>query len=211
MADNSERNYVTDYTVMNDEQLVQAAQSNDMRAMNEIMMRYHDFVAKKIKAYFLVGADRDDIFQEGMIGLYKAVRDFDVQRSPSFMGFANICISRQIITAIKAANRQKHIPLNNYVPLEKSAYDEGGEETYIEVISEQYPSDPEAIVIDKENRDTIECKISEALSKLELQVLIYYLRGNSYQEISELIKKDVKSVDNAIQRIKRKLEAILKN
>lgn len=197
---------------LNDEQLVLAAQNNDMRAADILLSRYRDFVGAKAKAYFLVGADKDDIFQEGMIGLYKAMRDFDDKRCPSFKAFAGVCVSRQIITAIKTANRQKHMPLNSYVSLDKNAYDdETGGGAYINVIREPYQNDPEEIVISRENMDSIEYSINKTLSKLELQVLVYYLRGMNYREISELINKDVKSVDNAIQRIKRKLEAILKN
>lgn len=201
-----------DLNDLDDEQLVYAAQNNDTRATNVLMKRYRDFVSTKVRTYFLVGADRDDIFQEGMIGLYKAVRDFDIKKCPSFKAFAGVCVSRRIITAIKSANRQKHIPLNSYVSLDKSVYDDDSSDgAYINVIQEPYSVNPESIVIDRENMDKIEYQISKTLSKLELQVLVYYLRGMNYREISELIKKDVKSVDNAIQRIKRKLEAILKN
>ena len=195
---------------LNDEQLVLAAQNNDIDAVDVLLRRYRDFVGAKVKAYFLVGADKDDLFQEGMIGLFKAVRDFDPDKCDSFRAFAGVCVSRQIITAIKSANRQKHIPLNSYVSLDKS-FDDAGDNAYINVIHEPYSENPEAIVINRENMDKIECEINKTLSKLELQVLVYHLRGLNYREISELIKKDIKSVDNAIQRIKRKLEAILKN
>jgi RNA polymerase sporulation-specific sigma factor len=197
---------------LSDEQLVLAAQNNDMSAVNTLMKRYRDFVGAKVKAYFLVGADKDDLFQEGMIGLYKAVRDFKSDRCPTFKAFAGVCVSRQIITAIKTANRQKHMPLNSYVSLDKNVYeDDNGDGAFINVIHEQYQNDPEEIVINRESMDTIEYRINKTLSKLELQVLVYYLRGMNYREISDLINKDVKSVDNAIQRIKRKLEAILKD
>ena len=194
-----------------DEQLVRAAQKNDMRAVDMLLSRYKDFVGAKVKTYYLVGADKDDLFQEGMIGLFKAVRDFDSEKNPSFRAFAGVCVSRRIISAIKSANRQKHIPLNSYISLDKSFGDDSNDSAYINVIQEPYSENPEAIVIDRENMDQIEYEISKTLSKLELQVLVYYLRGMNYREISELIKKDIKSVDNAIQRIKRKLEAILKN
>ncbi len=195
---------------LDDEQLVLAAQNNDINAVDVLLRRYRDFVGAKVKAYFLVGADKDDLFQEGMIGLFKAVRDFDPDRCDSFRAFAGVCVSRQIITAIKSANRQKHMPLNSYVSLDKS-FDDTGDNAYINVIHEPYSENPESIVINREKMDKIECEISKTLSKLELQVLVYHLRGLNYREISELIKKDIKSVDNAIQRIKRKLEAILKN
>lgn len=194
-----------------DEQLVLAAQNNDINAIDILLNRYKDFVSAKAKAYFLIGADKDDLFQEGMIGLFKAVKDFDADKCPSFKAFAGVCVSRQIISAIKTANRQKHMPLNSYISLDKGFCDDDGDNSYINTFYEHYSDNPEAIVIHRESMDKIECEISKTLSKLELQVLVYYLRGLNYREISELIKKDVKSVDNAIQRIKRKLEAILKN
>lgn len=196
---------------LDDEQLVLAAQNNDINAVDILLNRYKDFVSAKARAYFLIGADKDDLFQEGMIGLFKAVKDFDVKKCSAFKPFAGVCVSRQIISAIKTANRQKHMPLNSYVSLDKGFHDDNGDNSYIDAFYEPYSENPEAIVINRENMDKIECEISKTLSKLELQVLVYYLRGLNYREISELIKKDVKSVDNAIQRIKRKLEAILKN
>lgn len=200
----------TAFSQMNDEQLVHMAQQGNSSALDAIMSRYRDFVSAKVRAYYIVGADKDDLIQEGMIGLYKAVCDFDEKRSDFFKPFAGVCISRRIISAVKSANRRKHMPLNSYVSLDKNVY-EDEDSSYMEMVKEPYDSNPEAIIINREDMYDIENRINKALSKLELQVLVYYLRGLNYREISELIGKDVKSVDNAIQRIRRKLEAILKN
>ncbi|MCX7715672.1 MAG: RNA polymerase sporulation sigma factor SigH, partial [Clostridia bacterium] len=165
----------------------------------------------KVKAYFLVGADRDDLVQEGMIGLYKAVKDFNENKFSSFRTFAGVCVTRQIITAIKTATRQKHIPLNSYVSLNKKVFDFKTDKTLLEMLPEHHVSDPEAIVIGRESLSGIEYRINKSLSKLELLVLSYYLENRSYQEISELINKDIKSVDNALQRVKKKVEMLLKD
>lgn len=196
---------------LSDEELVAMAQDGDRYALEYIIAKYRRFVCSKIKTYFLIGAEDEDMIQEGMIGLYKAVRDFRPDRHSLFKTFASVCIRRQIITAIKTATRQKHIPLNSYVSLDKKMYDSKNDVTLIDTIVRGSSQDPETIIIDRENMSGIEYRINKALSKLELQVLVYYLEGCSYQEIAERIKKDVKSVDNAIQRIKKKMEAILKN
>lgn len=196
---------------LTDEELIDRYRQGDEVALEIILVRYKRFVNSKVRTYFLIGADDDDIIQEGMIGLYKAVKDYNSDKAASFKSFAGICITRQIITAIKTATRQKHIPLNSYVSLSKKIYDIKEDRTLLDVISETRQSDPEAIVIDRENLDGIEYKINKALSKLELQVLAYYLEKRSYQEISKLINRDVKSVDNALQRIKKKVESLLKD
>ena len=165
----------------------------------------------KAKSYFLIGADKEDIIQEGMIGLYKAVRDFDASKTNSFKGFADICITRQIITAIKTATRQKHIPLNSYISLNKPVYDEESERTLLDIIATSIVTDPEELIISKEELKHIESKMNELLSDLELQVVEYYLNGKSYQYIADKLKRDVKSIDNALQRVKRKLEKHLEN
>jgi RNA polymerase sporulation-specific sigma factor len=153
-----------------------------------------------------VGADREDIVQEGMIGLFKAIRDYKGDKLSSFKAFAELCITRQIITAIKTATRQKHIPLNSYVSLDKPIYDEESDRTLLDVISESKVTDPEEMIISQEEYTDIESKISELLSDLERKVLSLYLDGRSYQEISEQLNRHVKSIDNALQRVKRKLE-----
>ena len=194
---------------MTDEQIVKLAQEADGMALEYLLNKYKNFVRSKARSYFLIGADHEDIVQEGMIGLYKAIRDFKEDKLSSFRAFAELCITRQIITAIKTATRQKHIPLNSYVSLNKPIYDEESDRTLLDVISEDVPSDPEAMIIDREDLSFIEGRIGEMLSDLEKQVLVLYMEGKSYVEISEAMGRHVKSVDNALQRIKRKLQKYL--
>ena len=191
--------------------IVLKACKGDKIALEYIIKKYKNFVKAKAKSYFLIGADKEDIIQEGMIGLYKAVRDFDAGKTNSFKGFADICITRQIITAIKTATRQKHIPLNSYISLNKPVYDEESERTLLDIIATSIVTDPEELIISKEELKHIESKMNELLSDLELQVVEYYLNGKSYQYIADKLKRDVKSIDNALQRVKRKLEKHLEN
>jgi RNA polymerase sporulation-specific sigma factor len=160
-------------------------------------------------ARFLAGGDHDDLIQEGMIGLYKAVRDYKPEKMCSFRAFAELCITRQIITAIKTATRQKHIPLNSYISLNKPLYDEESDRTLMDVIMEGRVSNPEEIIINREDLVAINDRIREVLSGLEQDVLSAYLDGKSYQEIAEELGRHVKSIDNALQRVKRKLEKYL--
>ena len=191
--------------------IVLKASKGDKISLEYIIKKYRNFVKAKAKSYFLIGADKEDIIQEGMIGLYKAVRDFDASKTNSFKGFADICITRQIITAIKTATRQKHIPLNSYISLNKPVYDEESERTLLDIIATSIVTDPEELIISKEELKHIESKMNELLSDLELQVVEYYLNGKSYQYIADKLKRDVKSIDNALQRVKRKLEKHLEN
>ena len=191
--------------------IVLKASKGDKIALEYIIKKYKNFVKAIAKSYFLIGADKEDIIQEGMIGLYKAVRDFDASKTNSFKGFADICITRQIITAIKTATRQKHIPLNSYISLNKPVYDEESERTLLDIIATSIVTDPEELIISKEELKHIESKMNELLSDLELQVVEYYLNGKSYQYIADKLKRDVKSIDNALQRVKRKLEKHLEN
>lgn len=188
-----------------DEQIVLLAQNSDGAALEFLLNKYKNFVRTKARSYFLIGADHEDIVQEGMIGLYKAIRDFKPEKLSSFRAFAELCVTRQIITAIKTATRQKHIPLNSYVSLNKPIYDEESDRTLLDVITEDVPSDPEALLIDQEDLTFIEGRIGEMLSDLEKQVLVHYMEGKSYVEISGEMGRHVKSIDNALQRIKRKL------
>ena len=192
-------------------EMVLKASNGDIIALEHIITKYKNFVKAKAKSYFLVGADKEDIIQEGMIGLYKAIRDFDGSKTNSFKCFAEICITRQIITAIKTATRQKHIPLNSYVSLNKPIYDEESDRTLMDIIAASIITDPEELIISKEELKNIESKMNEILSKLELQVLELYLNGKSYQYIADIIGRDVKSIDNALQRVKRKMEKYLEN
>lgn len=202
-------NYREKYDGLDDEQLVGLVRAGDEDALTFLIDKYKNFVKAKSRAYFLVGADREDIVQEGMIGLYKAIRDYKGDKLSSFKAFAELCITRQIITAIKTATRQKHIPLNSYISLDKPIYDEESERTLLDVISEAKVLDPEELIIKREKYGDIELKISELLSDLERKVLALYLDGRSYQEISEELNRHVKSIDNALQRVKRKLERFL--
>ena len=174
-----------------------------------LLIKYKNFVRSKARSYFLIGADHEDIVQEGMIGLYKAIRDYRADKLSSFRAFAELCITRQIITAIKTATRQKHIPLNSYVSLNKPIYDDESDRTLLDVIMEARATNPEDLIIGQENITSINARINEVLSPLEQDVLQLYLDGKSYQEIAEIIGRHVKSIDNALQRVKRKLEKFL--
>ncbi|MGB8001791.1 MAG: RNA polymerase sporulation sigma factor SigH [Anaerobacillus sp.] len=194
---------------LDDELLVIMVHEGHSRALEHLITKYKNFVRAKARSYFLIGADREDIIQEGMIGLYKAIRDFRGDKFSSFKAFAELCITRQMITAIKTATRQKHIPLNSYVSLDKPIYDEESDRTLLDVICGTKVTDPEELIINQEEFDDIELKMSEILSDLERKVLMLYLDGRSYQEISVDLKRHVKSIDNALQRVKRKLERYL--
>lgn len=191
---------------MEDEYLVEYVREGDGAALEYLINKYKNFVRAKARSYFLIGADHEDIVQEGMIGLYKAIRDFKGDKLASFKAFAELCITRQIITAIKTATRQKHIPLNSYVSLDKPIFDEESDRTLLDVICGNRVTNPEELLINQEEFDNIEVKISELLSDLEQKVLTLYLDGRSYQEISVDLNRHVKSIDNALQRVKRKLE-----
>jgi RNA polymerase sporulation-specific sigma factor len=197
------------YDSIDDEDIVEKAKDGDPQALEYLITKYKNFVRAKARSYFLIGADKEDIIQEGMIGLYKAIRDYNKDKLTSFKAFAELCITRQIITAIKTATRQKHIPLNSYVSLNKPIYDEESDRTLLDVISGVKITDPEELIISQEELMSMECKIGEILSDLELEVLMAYLEGKSYQEIAVELDRHVKSIDNALQRVKRKLERYL--
>ncbi|MCS1352517.1 RNA polymerase sporulation sigma factor SigH [Mechercharimyces sp. CAU 1602] len=197
------------YKEMADEMLVAGVRSGDSGALEFLIHKYRNFVRAKARSYFLIGADHEDIIQEGMIGLYKAIRDYRDEKLTSFKAFAELCITRQIITAIKTATRQKHIPLNSYVSLDKPIYDEDSDRTLMDVLTGGRISDPEIIYIHQEEFADIEDKMTQILSELERQVLMLYLDGRSYQEIAVDLKRHVKSIDNALQRVKRKVERFL--
>lgn len=209
MSVNPQRVACDSFEIMIDEDIVAIAQDGDDYAQEFLITKYKNFVRAKARSYFLIGADREDIIQEGMIGLYKAIRDFRGDKLSSFRAFAELCITRQIITAIKTATRQKHIPLNSYVSLNKPIYDEDSDRTLLDVISGTKITDPEELIISREEFDDIEEKMGEILSTLEWQVLMAYLEGKSYQEIAAELGRHVKSIDNALQRVKRKLERYL--
>ena len=209
MSVNTQIDMFLSYEVLVDEDIVEIAQEGDDAAQEYLINKYKNFVRAKARSYFLIGADREDIIQEGMIGLYKAIRDFRCDKLSSFRAFAELCITRQIITAIQTATRQKHIPLNSYVSLNKPIYDEDSDRTLLDVISGSKITDPEELIISQEEFGDIEEKMGEILSSLEWKVLMSYLEGKSYQEIAIDLKRHVKSIDNALQRVKRKLERYL--
>lgn len=195
---------------LSDENIVELAHKGNSDALEYLLIKYKNFVRMKARSYFLVGADKEDIIQEGMIGLFKAVRDYQSDRHSSFKVFAELCIKRQIITAIKTATRQKHIPLNSYVSLNKPVYEENSERTLLDVIASGRILNPEDVIINKEDFLKTNYSIEDLLSDLEAEVLHFYLEGKSYQEIAVDLHRHVKSIDNALQRIKRKVERYIR-
>jgi RNA polymerase sporulation-specific sigma factor len=189
-----------------DENIVAAAKAGDAAAMEYLLNKYRDFVRLRARNYFIVGGDREDVIQEGMIGLYKAVRDFRIEKLSSFRAFADLCITRQIITALKTATRRKHIPLNQCVSLNKPVFREGRERTLLDVLESPKASDPQEAVIKQELAVDVRERMGQNLSDFESRVLALYLEGKSYQEMSRDLNRHSKSVDNALQRIKRKIE-----
>jgi RNA polymerase sporulation-specific sigma factor len=198
------------YEGLEDEVIVDLIREGDTNAIDYLINKYKNFVRAKARTYFLIGADREDIIQEGMIGLYKAIRDYQEEKISSFRAFAELCITRQIITAIKAATRQKHIPLNSYISLHKPVFDEESERTTLmDVIIGGKVANPEELLIGQENLAFIEQRMGEILSSLECEVLSLYLQGKAYYEIANEMGRDIKSIDNALQRVKKKLEKFL--
>jgi len=193
------------YESLPDEQVVKQVQSGDNEALEYLINKYRGLVLAKARTYFLIGGDSEDVIQEGMIGLYKAICDYDEEKRTTFNGFANLCTTRQMITAIKTATRQKHIPLNSYVSLDKPVYDES-DRTLQEILTSSESSDPEKLIVNREKLSYMRGKLTEVLSGLEQEVLHLYIDGYSYQEISDVLERHVKSIDNALQRVKRKLE-----
>jgi RNA polymerase sporulation-specific sigma factor len=193
-----------------DEDLVSWARQGNDDALSRLLQKYRGFARVKARSYFLVGADREDIVQEGMIGLYKAVRDFNPDLQTSFHAFAELCITRQIITAIKTATRQKHGPLNNYVSLSRPVVNDDDGERCLGDVLPAGSCDPADLVISAERIRALQMHVDAALSDLEAEVLRLYVDGKSYQEIADLLQRHVKSIDNALQRIKRKLDGHLR-
>jgi len=200
-----EKREISAYHDMDDEGIVSLAGSGDKVAEEYLINKYKNFVRARARSYFLIGADKEDIVQEGMIGLFKAIRDYKPDRQSSFLAFAELCVTRQIITAVKTSTRQKHIPLNSYISLNKPVYDDESDRTLIDVFSGSQTSDPEELVINKEEFEAMEGRMGEILTPLERQTLVYYLDGKTYQEIADTLQRPVKSIDNAVCRIKSKL------
>ena len=200
---------IKNYSALHEETLIKA-QQGDNSALECVIEMYKGDVRAKSRSYFLIGADKEDLIQEGMIGLYKAIRDFNPQKHSGFRSFAELCITRQIITAVKAATRQKHIPLNSYISLSKMAFENDASSTMLmDMLNKADVNNPEEMMINREKRAGLENKLNRILSPLERNVLTSYLNGDTYGEISEKIDRPVKSIDNALQRVKRKLEKYL--
>ncbi len=188
----------------NDEELLKLIQDGDNDALEQLINKYKELVTMKVSKYFIIGAEKEDIYQEGMIGLYKAIKSYDPEKQNSFKTFANLCIERQLITAIKTSNRQKHMPLNSYLSLNANAYDNEDDTALIEVLNSKVTEDPLDTITKREYYKTVEEKMEETLSDFEKEVLQRYAKGESYVKIAEKLDTPVKSVDNAIQRIRKK-------
>ena len=196
------------YTTLQDEQIIEEIKNGDNAALDFLITKYTDLVNSKVSKYFIIGAERDDIVQEGLIGLYKAIKNFNPDKQNSFKSFANLCIERQLISAIKSSNRQKHMPLNSYLSLNLSAYSNDDENTsnaeLIDVLDNNAVEDPLDTITKKEYFSDVENAIQDSLSTFEKQVLSRYIQGDSYVKIAEKLDAPVKSIDNAIQRIRKK-------
>ena len=200
-----------EYTHMTDEKLIENIKQNDQKALECLLGRYNDIVSMKANRFFMIGAEKEDMVQEGMIGLYKAVKSFNTEKQNSFKTFANMCIERQLITAVKNSNRQKHIPLNSSISLNAAAYDDNEDMDKLDVLDVKVLNDPSDIIADREYFQSIENKIKENLSEFELQVLYEYEKGKTYAAIAEKLNAKIKSVDTAIQRIRKKANKIKNN
>ena len=201
----------SEYTLMTDEKLIENIKQEDQKALDCLIERYNDVVSMKANRFFMVGAEKEDMVQEGMIGLYKAVKSFNTEKQNSFKTFANMCIERQLITAVKNSNRQKHIPLNSSISLNAAAYDDNEDMDKMDVLDVKTLDDPSDIIADREYFENIENKIKENLSEFELQVLYEYEKGKTYAAIAEKLNAKIKSVDTAIQRIRKKANKIKDN
>lgn len=198
--------YTTEkYGNLTDEQIISQIKDGDEQALTYLLEKYKDLVNSKVGKYFIIGAEKEDIVQEGMIGLYKAIKNFDEYKQNSFKTFANLCVERQLITAIKSSNRQKHMPLNSYLSLNTAAYDNDEDGTeLIETFEVDTIDDPLETIMQKEYFDEIQTTMNKSLSKFESQVLDRYMQGESYEIIAKKLETPVKSIDNAIQRIRKK-------
>lgn len=197
------------YNELPDEKLIELLNQGNTQVMDILLEKYKNMVRRKARAMFLVGGDTDDLIQEGMIGLYKAIRDYDNNREASFQTFANLCIDRQIYTAVNSYNRKKHGPLNSYVSIFGTETEAGiNEEYYVDNHSDENRN-PEELLIDRENVRNIEKALEKSLSKFELEVIKMYIDGDGYQEIAKRMDKKPKAIDNALQRIKSKVNGII--
>lgn len=208
-----EENYLNQkYLKLTDEKIIELVHSDDEGAIDFLMEKYKNMIRKKARTLFLIGGDKDDLIQEGMIGLYKAIRDYKEEKNTSFYTFADLCVSRQMYTAIKTSNRRKNMPLNTYISFYEPAFGQKGEEdeeTFMEVLLSHKNLNPEEMIIDKESTSVLEYEIGRSLSSFEKEVLILYLGGLKYTQIAERLGKEPKSIDNALQRIKKKIMKVL--
>ena len=207
-------NYSLDYNNMSDEELINSIRADDKKALEFLICKYKDLVNSKVNKYFIIGAEKEDIIQEGLIGLYKAIKDYKEDKQNSFKSFANLCIERQLITAIKSSNRQKHMPLNSYLSLNMPAYEDsdGNADTEVmEILDANIIEDPLDTITKKEYMSNVESVIDTSLSDFEKKVLNRYIQGESYVKIAQKLDAPVKSVDNAIQRIRKKTGKNLTN
>jgi RNA polymerase sporulation-specific sigma factor len=196
----------TTYEEMTDEDLVELARRGDDRAMECLIRRYRNLVRVRALSYFLTGADREDVVQEGMIGLYNAVRDYRRSRGTPFRAFAELCITRQIINAVRTATRCKHVPLNSYLSLDGQVFEDNPDRTLSELVLSAAAVDPEVVIVDREATEQLVCWVRHALSKMECRVLAMYMDGKSYAEMAAELGCSTKAVDNALQRIRRKAQ-----
>lgn len=201
----------TNYEHTRDEELIDRLREGENSIMDYIMDKYKNLVRSKAKSMYILGADTEDLIQEGMIGLFKAVRDYDCGRDASFYTFADLCISRQMYTAVQASQRKKHWPLNSYVSLSTEAKEQENEKVLQDIVAVDEQNNPEAMFLDKERTEFLETQIDKELSAFEKQVLDLYLTGMTYSEIARVLGRDDKSTDNALQRVKSKIKKILKN
>ena len=192
------------YKDMSDEDLIQEIKSGDKSALEFLIDKYKELVNMKVSKFFMIGAEKEDIIQEGLIGLFKAIKSYNPEKQNSFKTFANLCVERQLITAIKTSNRQKHMPLNSYLSLNEAAYEENEDSSLLDVFDAHQMEDPLDTITKKEYYKTVENAIDKALSDFEKQVLNRYMQGESYIQIAEKLDAPVKSIDNAIQRIRKK-------
>lgn len=213
MSNNKMHFFIEDSKYMNkpDEELIRQIRSGDIKAQNYLLEKYKNLVSMKANKFFLIGAEDDDIIQEGMIGLFKAIQSFDLEKNNSFKTFANLCVERQLITAIKTSNRQKHIPLNSSFSLNNTAYDENDDTSIMEILDTNFVEDPLDTITKREYMEFVENRIDKNLSGFEKQVLNRYIQGESYVDIASKLNSPVKSIDNAIQRIRKKAIKCLEN
>ena len=204
MLDAKKYHFESEYADIPDEKLIEIIRAGDKDALNYLLNKYREVVTMKANRFFIIGAERDDMIQEGFWGLYKAIQSFDLEKQNSFRSFANLCIERQLITTIKTSNRQKNIPLNSSFSLNVSAYDENDDVSVLDVLDTKTVEDPLETIIKKEYYANVEYKIDQNLSQFEKDVLNKYIQGQSYVSIASSLAAPVKSVDNAIQRIRKK-------